>query len=64
MNYYGRYYRSGIYPLLQRVSTSLRRWAGKKYKRLWAHNRFRRWWLGLLAPEPGLFAQWKWVRSY
>ena len=64
MNYYGRYYRSAVYPLLQRVSTYMRRWAGKKYKRLRAHNRFRRWWLGLLAREPGLFAQWKWVRSY
>ncbi len=64
MNYYGRYYRSAVYPLLQRVSTYMKRWAGKKYKRLRAHNRFRRWWLGLLAREPGLFAQWKWVRSY
>ena len=64
MNYYGRYYRSAVYPLLQRVSTYMRRWAGKKYKRLRAHTRFRRWWLGLLAREPGLFAQWKWVRSY
>ena len=34
MNYYGRYYRSALDPLLQRVSTYLRRWAGKKYKRL------------------------------
>jgi RNA-directed DNA polymerase len=64
MNYYGRYYRSALYPLLQRVSTYLRRWTGKKYKRLRAHHRFKRWWLGLLMREPGLFAQWKWVRSY
>ena len=34
MNYYGRYYRSVMYPLLRRVSIYLRRWAGKKYKRL------------------------------
>ena len=34
MNYYGRFYRSAMSPLLIRVSTYLRRWAGKKYRRL------------------------------
>ena len=34
MRYYGRFYRSALYPLLQRISTYLRRWAGKKYRRL------------------------------
>ena len=48
MNYYGRYYRSALDPLLQRVSTYLRRWAGKKYKRLRTVKRFKRWWTGLL----------------
>jgi len=64
MNYYGRFYRSAMAPLLQRVSAYLRRWAGKKYRRLRTHKRFKRWWAGLLARQPGLFAQWKWVRSY
>ena len=31
MNYYGRFYRSQLYPLLRRVNTYLMRWAGKKY---------------------------------
>ena len=48
MHYYGRYYRSGMDPLLQRVSTYLRRWAGKKYRRLRTYKRFKRWWTGLL----------------
>ena len=64
MNYYGRYYRSALYPLLQRVSTYLRRWAGKKYKRLRTFKRFNRWWTGLLERESGLFAHWRWVRAY
>ncbi len=34
MNYYGRFYRSAMNPLLLRVSAYLRRWAGKKYRRL------------------------------
>jgi RNA-directed DNA polymerase len=64
MNYYGRFYRSAMEPLLQRVSLYLRRWAGKKYKRLRTYKRFKRWWTGLLEREPGLFAQWKWVRGF
>jgi RNA-directed DNA polymerase len=64
MRYYGRYYRSALNPLLRRVSLYLRRWAGKKYKRLRAHKRFQRWWTGLQEREPGLFAHWKWARAY
>src|SRR5665213_292782 len=64
MNYYGRYYRTELHPLLRRVSTYLRRWAGKKYKRLRTFKRFKRWWTGLQHREPGLFAQWRWVRAY
>jgi len=64
MQYYGRFYRSAMAPLLLRVSSYLRRWAGKKYRRLRSYKRFKRWWTGLLKRAPGLFAQWKWVRSY
>ena len=64
MNYYGRYYRTELYPLLRRASTYLRRWAGKKYRRLRTYKRFKRWWTGLQHREPGLFAQWRWVRTY
>ena len=63
MNYYGRFYRTQLHPLLRRLNIYLRRWAGKKYRRLRTYKRFKRWWTGLLAREPGLFAQWKWVRS-
>ena len=62
MGYYGRYYRSRLYPLLRRVNLYLRRWAGKKYKRLRTHKRFKRWWDGLLARAPALFTQWRWIR--
>ena len=30
MHYYGRFYRTALHPLLRRVTTYLRRWAGKK----------------------------------
>jgi len=64
MHYYGRYYRSAMTPLLRRVSFYLRRWVGRKYRRLRTFKRFKRWWTGLLAREPNLFAHWRWVRSY
>lgn len=61
MRYYGRYYRSALYPLLRRVNVYVRRWAGKKYKRLRTYKRFKQWWVRLLKREPGLFAHWQWV---
>jgi RNA-directed DNA polymerase len=51
MNYYGRFYRSQMYPLLRRINTYLMRWVGKKYKRLGAYKRFKRWWSGMIRPR-------------
>ena len=62
MNYYGHYYRSQMHPLLQRLNTYIRRWAGRKYRRLRSLKRFQAWWSGLLGRKPGLFAHWRWVR--
>ena len=64
INYYGRYYRTALDPLLKRVNAYLRRWAGRKYRRLRTDKRFRGWWTGLLARQPGLFIHWRLVRSY
>jgi hypothetical protein len=64
MAYYGRFYRSAMAPLLQRVNTYLRRWAGRKYRKLRTYRSFRRWWDGVLQRQPRLFAQWQWVHSW
>jgi RNA-directed DNA polymerase len=34
INYYGRFYRSALYPTLRRINEYLVRWAMRKYKRL------------------------------
>ncbi|WP_424863190.1 group II intron maturase-specific domain-containing protein [Streptomyces sp. MMS24-I29] len=34
INYYGRFYRSALYPLLARINAYLARWIRRKYKRL------------------------------
>jgi len=64
MNYYGRFYRTVMNPLLRRVNTYMKRWAARKFKRLRTLKRFTRWWAGLLKREPGLFAHWRAVRSF
>ena len=64
MNYYGRFYRSKMTPLLQRVNAYLRRWAGMKYRKLRTLKRFKRWWTGLIDRQPRLLAQWRWARSF
>ena len=57
--YYGRFYRSALYPTLQRINDYLRRWARRKYKRLRTSRR-RTWaWLEQVARRaPTLFAHW------
>jgi RNA-directed DNA polymerase len=62
MNYYGRYNRSELHPLLRRINTYLMRWAQRKYKRLHAWKRLWRWWTGILDRDPGLFMHWAWER--
>jgi len=64
MNYYGRFYRSKMTPLLQRVNAYLRRWAGMKYRKLRTLKRFKRWWTRLIDRQPRLLAQWRWARSF
>jgi hypothetical protein len=61
---HGRFRRSEIYRLLQRINTYLMRWARNKYRRLRGFKKFKRWWTGLLDREPNLFAHWKWVRGF
>ncbi|WP_407152484.1 group II intron maturase-specific domain-containing protein [Bradyrhizobium sp. ORS 86] len=38
-NYYGRYYKSAVYPTLRHLDQCLARWAMSKYKRLRRHRR-------------------------
>jgi len=58
--YYGRFYKSMLYPLLRRINDHLVRWAMRKYKRLRRREKRAR---ELLAEasrrSPQLFAHWR-----
>jgi RNA-directed DNA polymerase len=60
INYYGRFYKSMLYPLLRRINDHLVRWAMRKYKRLRRREQRAR---ELVAEasrrSPRLFAHWR-----
>ena len=64
MDYYGRFYRTEMLALLRRINTYLVRWARRKFKRLRAFKRVKRWWNGLMQREPQLFAHWAWMPEF
>ena len=60
LNYYGRYYRTAMYPILRQLQYALVRWAMRKYKRLRGHWLKATHWLGRIARrEPRLIAAWE-----
>jgi RNA-directed DNA polymerase len=60
INYYGRFYRSGLVRLLKRINEYLVRWARWKYKRLRRYPaKARRFLAAVYRREPGLFAHWR-----
>ena len=60
LNYYGSYFRSALYPILNQLNNALRKWAMRKYKRLRGRRRKTTRWLRRMARrDPGLFAHWQ-----
>ncbi len=60
VNYYGRFYKSMLYPILRRINDYIVRWAMQKYKRLHRHaNRARMWLQSVAGRAQGLFAHWR-----
>lgn len=59
LQYYGRYYRSALNPLMGQLDRSLARWAERKYKKLRGHRRRANQWVARLSRrDPKLFAHW------
>ena len=59
IQYYGRFYKSALYPVFRHFNELLVRWAMQKYKRLRRHHRRATHWLvGVPRREPRMFAHW------
>jgi len=59
LQYYGRYYRSALYPMMRQLDRSLARWAYRKYKKLRGHLRRATHWIARMSRrDPKLFAHW------
>ncbi|MDD2621087.1 MAG: group II intron reverse transcriptase/maturase [Syntrophomonadaceae bacterium] len=60
VNYYGRFYKSEMYSVLNHMNRALVRWVRKKYKKLNRGKRRASNWLGKIARrEPKLFVHWQ-----
>ena len=60
VQYYGKYYRSMLYPVLRPLDRILVRWACRKYKKLRGHHRRAAQWLRRIAQRDGkLWAHWQ-----
>lgn len=60
INYYGKFYKSAMYPVLRHIEAFLILWVQRKFKRFRRHKSRARYWLGQVAKrEPKLFAHWR-----
>jgi RNA-directed DNA polymerase len=60
IQYYGRFYRSALTPVLRHLERALIKWARRKFKRFRRHQRRATHWLGRIARrDPGLFVMWQ-----
>ena len=60
MQYYGAFYRSALYPLLERINAYLMRWIRKKHERLRGKKKARAAWNRAVKERPRYFAHWAW----
>jgi len=61
MNYYGAFYKSALYPLLERINAYLMRWIRKKYKRLRGRKKAQDAWNQAIKRRSLFFAHWVWT---
>ena len=60
LQYYGRFYRSALYPPMRQLDRSLARWADRKYKKLRRHLRRATHWVARISRrDPKLWAHWQ-----
>jgi len=64
MQYYGRFNRSVLYPLLQRINAYLVRFLRKKFKRVRSFKKAKAGWQRIISQTPKAFVHWAWVNTF
>ena len=64
MQYYGRFYRSALHPLLKRINAYLVRWLRSKYRRLRGFRKAHAAWKRVTRQYPACFTHWAWTCSF
>jgi RNA-directed DNA polymerase len=59
IQYYGRYYRSALYPTMRELDRDLALWAKRKYKKRRYLRRATHWIARISRRVPELFAHWQ-----
>lgn len=60
INYYGKFYKSAMYPLFKHLNRKLVYWVRRKFKRFKNHGHRAEQWLGrIVKQQPNLFAHWR-----
>jgi len=60
MNYYGKFYKSATYGILQRMDWLISEWVRKKYRR--TRKEVRKWLRNLYRRDKELFVHWKYIK--
>jgi RNA-directed DNA polymerase len=64
MQYYGRFNRSALYPVLQRINTYLMRFLRKKFRRVRSFKKAKAGWQRIIGQYPKAFAHWAWITTF
>jgi group II intron reverse transcriptase/maturase len=64
MQYYGRFNRSVLYPVLRRINAYLVRFLRRKFKRVRSFKKAKAGWERIIDRSPKAFAHWAWVTSF
>ncbi|MFI7548094.1 group II intron reverse transcriptase/maturase [Actinoplanes sp. NPDC049599] len=64
MQYYGRFNRSALYPLLQRINAYLVRFLRNKFKRVRSFKKAKAGWQRITVQSPKAFAHWAWITTF
>jgi RNA-directed DNA polymerase len=64
MQYYGRFNRSALHRVLQRINTYLVRFLRNKFKRVRSFKKAKAGWQRIIGQYPKAFAHWAWITTF